>query len=117
MWNERQVDSDFEKAYEGLLQEFGTDYAQVNHSNITLKEIGAFFQPMPFQLKVTGNQQTFDWERLKGRLLSSSYIPIEENDIYEKMMEQLRRIFVTWQKDGVVYFDYQTKIYLARSGS
>jgi len=113
MWNERQVDSEFEKAYEGLLQEFGTDYAQVNHSNVTLKEIESFFQPMPFQLKVTGNRQTFDWERLKGRLLSSSYIPIEENDIYKKMIERLRLIFVTWQRDGVVHFDYQTKLYLS----
>jgi len=96
-------------------KEFGTDYAQVNHSNVTLKEIESFFRPMPFQLKVTGNRQTFDWERLKGRLLSSSYIPIEENDIYKKMIEQLRQIFVSWQKDGVVHFDYQTKLYIARN--
>jgi SAM-dependent methyltransferase len=112
LWNERQKDSDFEKAYEALLREYGTDYAQVNHSNITEKDIHAFFLPSPFHLKVADNKQTFDWERLKGRLLSSSYIPVEENDIYEKMMRRLKNIFDTYQQKGVVHFDYQTKLYM-----
>lgn len=113
MWNERQRSSPFEIAYENLIQAYGTDYKEVNHSNITEKEIGAFFHPTPFQLKVAVNRQSFDWERLKGRLLSSSYIPLEQNDRYEKMMELLKEIFDTYQQDGVVYFDYQTKLYIA----
>jgi tRNA1(Val) A37 N6-methylase TrmN6 len=39
-----------------------------------------------------------DFEKAKGRQLSSSYIPVEENDIYEKMMEQPRLIFVTCKR-------------------
>lgn len=113
MWNERQKQSDFEKAYEGLLQAYGTDYKKVNHSNITEKEISAFFQPASFQLRAADNRQSFDWERLKGRLLSSSYIPLEPTEKYEKMMGRLREIFDTCQQDGVVYFDYQTKVYIA----
>ena len=143
MWNERQKSSDFEKAYEDLLQTYGTDYKNVNHSNITEKEIAAFFQPDPvqpppvqsspfqpppvqsssvqsspfqppsFQLKVADNRQTFDWERLKGRLLSSSYIPLEPADTYNKMIRDLKNIFETYQQNGFVYFDYQTKVYIA----
>lgn len=113
MWNERQKDSDFEKAYEELLQTFGTDYKEVNHSNVTERELNAFFSPAPFALKVTDNRQAFDWERLEGRLLSSSYIPLEQNDTYKKMMSQLRSIFDAYQRDGNVYFDYQTKLYIA----
>ncbi|MBN9384246.1 MAG: class I SAM-dependent methyltransferase [Chitinophagaceae bacterium] len=113
MWNERQKYSDFEKAYEDLLQTYGTDYKDVNHSNITEKEIGAFFQPAPFQFRMTDHRQTFDWERLKGRLLSSSYIPLEPSDIYEKMIKRLKEIFDSHQQGGVVYFNYQTKVYIA----
>ena len=113
MWNERQKVSDFEKAYEVLLQTFGTDYREVNHSNISEPELNAFFAPAPFVLKVTDNRQVFDWQRLEGRFLSSSYIPLEQNDTYKKMMQQLRSIFDAYQQDGNVYFDYQTKLYIA----
>jgi len=113
LWNERQKDSDFEKAYEALLLEYGTDYAQVNHSNVTEKDIITFFQPSPLHLRIADNRQAFDWERLKGRLLSSSYIPVEQNAGYEKMMQDLKKIFDTHQQNGNVHFDYQTKIYMA----
>jgi SAM-dependent methyltransferase len=112
MWNERQVVSDFEKAYEAMLQEYGTDYLQVRHSNISMEDIGAFFHPATFRLSVAANIQSFDWERLKGRLLSSSYIPVEPGDIYEKIILRLREIFDSYQQDGVVHFDYQTKVYV-----
>jgi SAM-dependent methyltransferase len=169
MWNERQKSSGFEKAYEDLLQTYGTDYEKVNHSNITEKEIAAFFQrspfepeqqtppfhptalqpeqqtpafhptalqpgqqtppfhstalqpreqtaPLqspPFQLRVADNRQSFDWERLIGRLLSSSYIPLEPADTYNKMIRHLKNIFDKHQQNGFVYFDYQTKVYIA----
>jgi ubiquinone/menaquinone biosynthesis C-methylase UbiE len=113
LWNERQKTSLFEKAYEDLLTTYGTDYKTVNHSNVREKDIAAFFYPSLLHLKITGNRQAFDWRRLQGRLLSSSYIPTEQNDTYEKMIKQLREIFDTYQQDGFVYFDYQTKLYMA----
>jgi SAM-dependent methyltransferase len=114
MWNERQTASDFEKAYEALLQEYGTDYLQVRHSNITPEDIDSFFSPASYQLMIAGNRQAFDWTRLQGRLLSSSYIPAEKNAVYEKMMTQLKNIFDTHSQDGLVHFDYQTKLYISR---
>jgi SAM-dependent methyltransferase len=112
LWNERQVRSDFERAYETLLQEYGTDYLQVRHSNITSGDISEFFAPSPYQLKQAPNQQAFDWERLQGRLLSSSYIPTEKNARYEIMIADLKAIYERHQQDGLVYFDYQTKLYI-----
>jgi len=112
IWNERHETSDFEKAYEGLLRKYGTDYTVVKHSNITEKEIGSFFHPAPFQLRVAANGQTFDWARLKGRLLSSSYVPDEKDPIYEKMLKHLQDIFEKYQQEGFVRFDYETKVYI-----
>lgn len=112
MWNERQLDSDFEKAYEELLQHYGADYLQVRHSNISPDDIDAFFSPTPHRLMITPNRQGFDWERLRGRLLSSSYIPTEPGDRYDKMISRLREIFDAYQRNGLVHFDYQTKLYI-----
>lgn len=112
MWNERQVASDFEKAYEALLQEYGTDYLQVKHSNITPGDIGSFFSPAPYQLMTADNRQDFDWERLQGRLLSSSYTPTQQDNRYKKMISDLNDIFNTHQQNGLVHFDYQTKLYI-----
>jgi SAM-dependent methyltransferase len=111
LWNERQLGSDFEKAYEELLQQYGTDYLQVRHSNISPDDIGSFFSPIPHRLITTPNRQDFDWERLQGRLLSSSYIPTEQNENYKKMISRLHDIFTAYQQDGLVHFDYQTNLY------
>ncbi|HEY4207334.1 MAG TPA: class I SAM-dependent methyltransferase [Puia sp.] len=113
LWNERQLDSDFEKAYEEILQHYGTDYLQVRHSNISPDDIGSFFSPDPYQLMTTPNRQAFDWERLQGRFLSSSYIPTEHNEKYKKMITRLHDVFTTCQQNGLVHFDYQTKLYVA----
>jgi len=114
IWNQRQISSDFEKAYEALLQEYGSDYLQVRHSNITPGDIATFFSPASYELIQTPNRQTFDWERLQGRLLSSSYIPTQQDSRYKKMISDLNDIFHTHQQDGLVHFDYQTKLYIGR---
>lgn len=117
MWNERQTSSDFEKAYEAILQEYGTDYLQVKHSNITPDDIGSFFSPAPYQLRIADNRQAFDRARLQGRLLSSSYIPTQQDSRYKKMISDLNHIFQTYQQDGLVHFDYQTKLYIGKAHS
>lgn len=113
MWNERQIDSDFEKAYEALLQAYGTDYLQVRHSNITPDALASFFSPAPYQLLQTPNRQAFDRTRLQGRLLSSSYIPTQQDSRYRKMISDLNDIFNAYQQDGLVHFDYQTRLYIS----
>jgi SAM-dependent methyltransferase len=112
MWNERQLNSAFEKAYEALLEAYGTDYLRVRHSNITPDDIGDFFRPFPYQVRQTSNLQVFTWDRLQGRLLSSSYIPVQPDQRYGKMISSLKDIFETYQQDGLVQFDYLTKLYI-----
>jgi SAM-dependent methyltransferase len=111
LWNERKIETGLEKDYEMLLREYGSDYTTVNHKNITASEIAAFFHPQPFRLQVTGNDQTFHWEGLKGRLLSSSYIPGENSPAYPAMMRKLEDIFHKYQQDGKVTIGYETKLY------
>jgi len=43
--------------------------------------------------------------------LSSSYAPLEGHPSYEPMMGELRRIFRAHAKDGVVAFEYKTRVF------
>src|SRR5438105_6634219 len=78
-WNEREVDAaPFLRDYEKLLLEFGTDYADIRHEKTT-ENIAQFFAPSEFRSAVFANQHVFDFAGLRGRLLSSSYVPTVES--------------------------------------
>lgn len=110
IWNERLVVSDFEKEYEDLILRHAGDYKTINHKNISDLQIGAFYHPEPFLLKSFDNEQRFDFDGLKGRLLSSSYIP-KEGKGYDDMMRELDMLFAWHQSAGQVRVGYETKLY------
>ena len=111
MWNERQLDTTaFLRDYENLLIEFGTDYAQVRHENITKETLQRFFQT-DFEQAVCQNKQTVDFDGLKGRMLSSSYIPSEENPRFPEMIKNLESLFATHAENGKIDILYDTKIF------
>jgi SAM-dependent methyltransferase len=111
IWNDRRTESTpFLIAYEKLLRDFATDYAQVNHRNIDLAALREFFGGEP-QLKIFPYSQRFDFAGLKGRLLSSSYAPEQGQPRHEPMIERLRQVFDAHQQDGEVSFDYDTLVY------
>jgi len=115
IWNERLTDtSPFSRAYEELLQAFGTDYAAVDHRNVDADAIATFFSPQPVTLRRFENRQTFDFDSVKGRLLSSSYAPEPGHAHYQPMLDKLQAIFDQHQIDGKVNFDYVTRMYFGR---
>ena len=114
IWNERLNNSDFLKAYEQLLKDYSTDYTKVDHKNIDDKKIEAFFSPNIVLKKFFSNKQVFDFESLKGRLLSSSYAPDEYHPKHNDMLIHLKNIFDSFNQNNQVQFDYETKVYLGR---
>lgn len=111
IWNERETDSTaFLRDYEQLLLTYGTDYKEVRHERTT-DEIAGFFAPSPYQSAVLEMRQACDYAALEGRLLSSSYIPAQGHPKYEPMIEELRKIFETHQKNGQVVLAYATRVY------
>lgn len=113
-WNEREVDTTpFLRDYERLLLTFGTDYEKVRHERTT-DRIGDFFAPSSFHSAVFANHQLFDLAGLRGRLLSSSYVPTAESAQYAPMLAELRRVFDEHQREGRVSFDYQTRVYFSQ---
>ena len=111
IWNERRLDSTpFLRAYEDLLLRYGTDYEKVRHEKVA-GEIAEFFSPGNFVLQTLENAQHFDFESLKGRLLSSSYAPDQGHPDFVPMLKELEDIFDANQKNGIVNFEYETKLY------
>jgi ubiquinone/menaquinone biosynthesis C-methylase UbiE len=112
IWNERvTTTTPFLAAYEQLLKDYSTDYEQVDHRRIDDEVIRDFFDSNDFRLKQFKNIQVFDYDGVKGRLLSSSYAPEEGLPNYEPMLAELERIFQTYQDEGRVVFEYVTQMY------
>jgi SAM-dependent methyltransferase len=114
IWNNRETNGPFLAAYEGLLQTYGTDYAQSNHRNTDTTAIASFFSPNAFVAATLPNAQTMDFTALTGRLLSSSYAPEAGDPKYEPMLRDLRAIFEKYESSGTVNFDYDTLVYYGR---
>lgn len=114
IWNERLTTSEFEKEYDQLIIKHATDYVKVDHRNIDLESIEAFFSPAPVTLKIFYNYQDFDFNGLEGRLLSSSYMPSRNDPGYEAMSADLRTLFDRYQEDGVIRINYDTKVFVGR---
>ncbi|MGI8669775.1 MAG: class I SAM-dependent methyltransferase [Aridibacter sp.] len=110
IWNERQLASnEFLRKYENFLTEFGTDYKNVRHDNITKESLNEFFNTNINQ-KTFENSQTLDFEGLLGRMISSSYMPSEENPRFPEMKKSLKRLFAERSEKGKIQVLYNTNI-------
>lgn len=114
IWNERQLDAnDFLRDYEKFLLKYGTDYEKVRHDNVTKESLAEFFGTN-FQEAIFQNSQTLDFEGLKGRMLSASYMPAPENPLFEEMLGNLRSLFAQYAEKSKIQILYDTKIFYAQ---
>jgi len=109
-WNDRRMEeAPFTRAYENILERFGIDYKSVKDSYPEANRIREFLSN--FSQRDLPNHQILDWDSLRGRLRSSSFSPTEGHPNYAPMMEELRKLFDTYQRDGQVRMDYFTRVY------
>lgn len=113
IWNDRKTNpNDFLKVYEDFIQMFAIDYKTVNHKNIQDKEIFTKFFGEEYEEISFENSQQLDLVGLKGRVLSSSYMPEESHPDFEHMMYCLKKIFQRYQTNEKVNIDYDTRLYI-----
>jgi len=122
LWNSRRTDTTpFLMAYESLLLKYGTDYQQVNHRNIDPEVLQRFFagpdarvvqgDSMGYTARTFPYVQVFDFPGVRGRLLSSSYVPPADDPRYMPMLTDLQQAFDQHQQGGSVQFEYDTELY------
>jgi len=115
IWNERKsVESPFLSDYEKLIKKFGKDYEKVNHKNISADSFDKFFGHNNYKIEILDNCQLLNWEGLRGRLLSSSYAPLENGEGYDEMIGELQAIFNKHKSGETISFDYFTRLYYGK---
>jgi SAM-dependent methyltransferase len=113
VWNQRRLGSPFMQAYEAAMQLL-KEYDEVGRGQRDRDTVTRLFAAKPFETLEDSHQQTFDWQGLRGRVLSSSYVPKPGAPGHDQLMNELRRAFEAHQHDGHVQFDYVTRLHVGR---
>ncbi len=109
IWNNRgKTGSDFDRSYENFILKYGTDYKEVRKNE---KNVDLFFN---YQKETFYNFQELDFTSYKGRVLSSSYIPLADNPIFPEMILELEDLFNLHQRNGIIRIEYDTELYLGK---
>ncbi|MFX0006539.1 MAG: class I SAM-dependent methyltransferase [Candidatus Hermodarchaeota archaeon] len=112
IWNRRKKHTnEFLKEYEKFLLKYGTDYKAIEKRKLEFNKFFGGSESKNNYYKVNyDNVQIFDYDGLEGRLLSTSYIPLDDNPKYNDMLLDLKQLFEKFQKDGFIRFEYDTVI-------
>lgn len=114
LWNRRKVDTTpFLREIEGILRTYGTDYADGVAEFPREESIEKFF-PRGFDTKIFKHEQVFDYEGLRGRMLSASYVPLAGHPNHTPMFDALRHAFDRYNTNGTVAIEYDTVIYYSQ---
>lgn len=110
VWNMRRFrEPGFMADYEAMLQAYGQSYDDVKQS-ARLGDLTTLFGDW-YETRTFPNEQVFDYDGLRGRLLSSSYAPPPGHPQHAPMMAQLRELFDRYQQGGAVTVLYDTQLY------
>ena len=96
--------------YERLLLQYAAEYAAIRERRANEADMRAFLGGA-MEVARFANAQSLDFEGLAGRLMSSSYAPEPGHSNHDPMMHELDRLFHAHAQDGMVAFEYQTKLY------
>jgi ubiquinone/menaquinone biosynthesis C-methylase UbiE len=113
-WNDRRLGSPFELAYEELLLKFGTDYTSIDHRNIPAKQIVGWYGTAGCTIHQFDNEQVLGSDELRGRVLSTSYVPGPGEPNFDAMLRELKQLFDRHQAGGKVVLGYETRLYCGR---
>lgn len=83
-----------------------------NFRNVTPEQLHRDFGG-PHQRPRLANAQRFDFEGLRGRLLSSSYVPPAGDPRADAMLAAPRALFDQHAEGGFVVMSYKTQVYVA----
>src|SRR5205085_8326133 len=87
IWNGFRVEtSPLNNGYQEIVLRYGTDYKEVARE-INGADVESLFAAEPCKRARFAFKQVFDFEGLKGRLLSSSYAPESSDPNFDKMID------------------------------
>jgi SAM-dependent methyltransferase len=118
IWNNRRtIGTAFLVAYEQFLVRWCAQYADIRTRYADTESLEILFGPAGYRRRSLATRQVFDYEGLRGRLLSSSYAPQADDPLQPAMLRNLRRLFEEHREQELVRFDYDTEVYFGRLSS
>jgi len=114
VWNIRKNSPGFMEAYEQLVSEYAVRpfFRRTAKDKVGDQGLSNFLGK--YKTKIFSNGQVLDYEGLRGRLLSSSYVPLPCESGYSSMLEGLRKLFDSYQEGSAVHIEYDTETYYAQ---
>jgi SAM-dependent methyltransferase len=111
LWNSRRLDATrFLRAYEQLLLDHGTDYVRVRHDRVDDAKLTTYFGGSYATWRLV-NEQRLTHDGLRGRILSSSYMPGANEPGHSEMLQAIDRLFIEHQVAGEVVIEYDVEIH------
>lgn len=111
-WNSRRlIGTRFLEGYEALLLRYSSDYTLVAERYADDARMQAWFGAGFRGSARFEHSQRLDFSALRGRLLSSSYVPKGGHAQHAPMLQALRALFDACAERGTVSFDYDTRIF------
>lgn len=116
VWNERCVKGNlFLEELEVVLEKFCPEYKTITAYNNTLESVvKSFFLPNPYLKKTFHTYQDLDFEAFKGRILSCSYAPVENDANHKSLIDALFNLYLSHAINEVVRIDYDTQAYFGK---
>lgn len=112
-WNSRvAAASPFLHDYEALLHAHAEDYARVAERHPDDDAMRAWFGSGFRAMARFAHAQPLDFDALYGRLRSSSSTPPADDPRHAPMLAELRRVFDKHAEQGMIRFDYLTRVFV-----
>jgi SAM-dependent methyltransferase len=114
VWNTwYESESPFMLAYREVVHRNSTESLEGRHSlDRQVQAVLQFFAPSRVARYALSSGQSFDFEALVGRVRSASYAPNPGDPRYDRLVEELRRIFDRHQRNGEVAFELKTHVFV-----
>ncbi len=101
----------------GDFRDAGHAYDGVRERGKNVQNSGAlesFFRPGTYGTAVFPNPSRMDWETLRGRFLSSSYVPAEDDPRHGEMLARLEALFREHAREGEVVLNQTANVYYGK---
>jgi ubiquinone/menaquinone biosynthesis C-methylase UbiE len=97
------------RAYEAILVEHGTDYAQVRGNYRSYKGLAPYGDAERFEVNIPGEAR-LTLDEFMGQTQSLSIAPMPAHPKYEAMQQALHEFFAAWSSDGALTLETMCEI-------
>lgn len=118
VWNlRRERSTPFMAAYDDLILRFATDMKLARAERADEDAMAMLYRGRGFSHAMLGHVHEMDLETLRGRVVSSSFMPNESEPRHREMLAAIEDVFAAHAEGGVVRFEYDTPVYYGRLGN